>query len=354
MLDKLGVYLEAVEVVFGDKKPRVEYVPITDKFIHVKIRDLPTYFNMDKASFTVTYGKHYSTNASTAILYDGAAGDITVGQYTIFSIMESLYWQREPFEREALEKMDIDLPDDVKRVGAYKIALERLSRIFDPKVMEHLIDKIRSFTYLGMIYDYIDELGILQKDEDTIIPQYKDETIENYDGTKCKVLDVTSLDFYNGLTGRKKTETLVLKAKGGEEIITTNGIGAVEAKYTANLGDAIFCNSESDIYVPRDRDGNAFKFSEIGKYGYDIVTGLYRVGENDAVIVKSNRYAKILKEIIVIPTCIKNAFGEGAHQFLFEGATLKRDLETGMISGIDKKPFDNTWETIPNEGKILK
>ena len=43
MLDKLGVYLEAVEVVFDERKPRMEYLPITDKLMNVKLKDMPTW-----------------------------------------------------------------------------------------------------------------------------------------------------------------------------------------------------------------------------------------------------------------------------------------------------------------------
>lgn len=60
------------------------------------------------------------------------------------------------------------------------------------------------------------------------------------------------------------------------------------------------------------------------------------------------------KKIIIIPTCIKNAWGEGSHQFLSLGATLKIDLETGRVTGISKDAFDRTWEFVPNEKKIIK
>ena len=42
----------------------------------------------------------------------------------------------------------------------------------------------------------------------------------------------------------------------------------------------------------------------------------------------------------------KKCMGEGEHQFLFPMATLKQDIETGRIVGIDKSAFDETWEII--------
>ena len=354
MLDKLGVYLEAVEVVFDERKPRMEYLPITDKFMNARVIDMAPYFNMDKAIFTITYGKHYSTNVSTATLIGGEAGEITVGKYTLFSILETLYWGRKPFNREELERMDIDLPDNVTGMDAQELARDRLLRIFSPKELDYIINTIKSYRYLGMIYDFIDKHGILKDYEDIQAAKYKDEFIENYDGVKCKVLDVDALDFTNGLTGRKKTETIVLKANGGEEVVATNAMGMTESKYVTSPGDAIFFNNESDIYVPRDKQGKTWNFDEVEKHGYDLVSGTFRVGENDAIRVKSNKYAKLLKEIILIPTCIKNAWGEGSHQFLSEGATLKRDLETGAITGISKDSFDRTWEIVPNENKMIR
>ena len=47
-----------------------------------------------------------------------------------------------------------------------------------------------------------------------------------------------------------------------------------------------------------------------------------------------------------MPTVILNAFEDEEHQFLLKGATLKFALKDGtvVITGIDKKAFDDTWE----------
>jgi hypothetical protein len=354
MLDKLGVYLEAMEVVFGDQERRCEYLPITDKLMNVKLKDMPTYFDMEKAIFHITYGRHWSTNVSTAIIASGAAGDVTIGKYTIFSILRTFCWGRPAFKLEELKKMDIDLQDDVIWMNANDLARDRLLRIFSPQELDYIINTIRSFNDQSLIYEFVSEHDIFKDYEDIPAANYKEEFIENYDGVKCKVLDVDALDFTKGLTGRKKTETVVLKANGGEEVVATNAMGMTESKYVTSPGDAIFFNNESDIYVPRDKQGKTWNFDEVEKHGYDLVSGTFRVGENDAIRVISNKYAKLLKEIILIPTCIKNAWGEGSHQFLSEGATLKRDLETGAITGISKDSFDRTWEIVPNENKMIK
>ena len=64
------------------------------------------------------------------------------------------------------------------------------------------------------------------------------------------------------------------------------------------------------------------------------------------VFVKSTNKALLLVEIIQKPTCIKNAFGKNKHQFLYFGATLKKDIKTGQITGIDKNAFNSTWQVL--------
>jgi len=166
----------------------------------------------------------------------------------------------------------------------------------------------------------------------------KTEIIKNENGIECEVLNLNSLDFSNAKIGIKCTLTKVLKALGGEKIITTNKDGLIEAIYIANENDAIFVNSNIDKYVPRDDCGNTFKYNEIAKYGYEIVER-----ESDYLIVRSNNKALLLVEEIKKPTCIKNAWGKGSHQFLFEGATIKKDIKTGKITGIEKDAFKATW-----------
>lgn len=182
---------------------------------------------------------------------------------------------------------------------------------------------------------------------------YTDEIICNENGIECKVLDVSKVDFSNVCVGRKKTETLILKANGNETINTTNSEGLIESTYITKPGDAIFVNNEKDIYVPRDSLGNAWQFDSIESYGYEITSDVFSYNGNAAFKVKSTKLANLLPEVISIPTCIKDAWGQGAHQFLFEGATLKMDIESGKITGIDKGAFDETWERIKVSEKSL-
>ena len=137
-------------------------------------------------------------------------------------------------------------------------------------------------------------------------------------------------------------ETLVRRAEGGEQIETKNSENKVESVYTAQSGDAIFINLHNldDVYVPADADGARWKFKDLEKKGYEITR---EDQENGGVLVKSTTTAKLLHEIIQEPTCIKDAWGEGQHQFLFSGATLKQG-DNGRVTGIDKEAFDATWE----------
>ena len=183
--------------------------------------------------------------------------------------------------------------------------------------------------------------------------QYKDEFIFSPEKSACQVLNVSVIDFSDRLLGRKSKETMVLKANGNEKIETVNSRGLVEATYITKEGDAIFYNNEKDIYVPRDSSGQAWQFNDIIEHGYQITVEPFYYGDNVAIKVKSTKTAMLLKEVIEIPTCIKDSFGEGQHQFLFKGATLKQDEGTGKVTGIDKEAFLETWKIIAKNEKTL-
>ena len=175
---------------------------------------------------------------------------------------------------------------------------------------------------------------------------YKEEFIASPDGISCKILDTAHVDFSSAAEGRKATETLVRCAVGGERIETKNSERKVESVYIAKAGDAIFINLHNldDIYVPGNPDGSRWQFKDLTSKGYEI-TGDDQ--ENGGVRVKSSRTAKLLHEAVEQPTCIKDAWGKDQHQFLFVGATLKKD-DNGNVTGIDKEAFDATWEITRN------
>lgn len=173
---------------------------------------------------------------------------------------------------------------------------------------------------------------------------YKEEWVDNPEGIACQVLDGAKVDFSSAVSGRKSAETLVRRAEGGEIIQTKNSDGQVESTYAAKDGDAIFINLHNldDIYVPGNEDGSRWQFSELEDKGYEIVGDDH---ENDGIRIKSTSVSKLLVEAVQDPTCIKDAWGEGQHQFLFKGATLKFN-DDGHVTGIDKEAFDATWEVM--------
>jgi hypothetical protein len=178
---------------------------------------------------------------------------------------------------------------------------------------------------------------------------YTDEKIISPDGIECQVLDTDNVDFTDAPTGRKCKETIVLKAKGNERIDTINAQGLIESTYITKPGEAIFYNNEKDKYVPRDSNGNARMFDDLENFGFEVTCEPFKFGKNIAVKVKSTNKAYLLQEIIEIPTCIKDAWGKGAHQFLYQGATLKKEINSGKVTGIEKEAFDNTWEVLEQE-----
>lgn len=171
---------------------------------------------------------------------------------------------------------------------------------------------------------------------------YSNETLTSPDGIECRVLEASRVNFDNAARGRKSTETLVRCAEGGEDITTRNTEGKIENTYIAKKGDAIFINlhNHNDIYVPGNPDGSRWQFSELAAKGY-VITG--EDMENGGVRVKNGATFKILPEAIESPSCIKDAWGAGHHQYLYPGATLKLN-DNGLVTGIDKSAFDATWE----------
>lgn len=166
---------------------------------------------------------------------------------------------------------------------------------------------------------------------------YKNETII-FNGITFKVIDEQKLDFTNAKMGFKSAKTKVVCAKGGEIIETKNNEGKIECISKAEKGSAIFCNNDADRYIPRNSNGQCYKFNEIEKHGYDIVES-----KDDYIIIQSNNKALLLFDLIKEPSCIKDAWGEGQHQFLYEGAVIKKDCKNAKITGIDKVAFKNTW-----------
>ena len=172
---------------------------------------------------------------------------------------------------------------------------------------------------------------------------YTDEIIES-EGKTYKVIDTAKLEFLTAKVGVKSKLTKVYCAKGGEKIETTNEKGEVESVVVAEKGDAIFYNNEHDQYIPAGEDGKHWKYSEIESHGYSIQE---HNDEENYVVVRSNNKALLLVGCVEENSAIKNAFGDGKPQYLYEGATIKKDIKTGNISGIDRAAFENTWEILP-------
>ena len=171
------------------------------------------------------------------------------------------------------------------------------------------------------------------------------EIITNPEGNVVPVLDRFKLDFSQAPLGRKKTETIVKRAQGGELIETRNKDGQVETTYTAKAGDAIFVNihDAKDVYVPGNPDHTRWQFDDFLSKGYEVSGGSLESGE---VRVKSTTTARILPEAVQEDIAIKDAWGPGQHQYLYKGATLKAGTN-GLVTGIDKSAFDATWEVLP-------
>ena len=183
--------------------------------------------------------------------------------------------------------------------------------------------------------------------------KYTGETIVNAaDGVSYAVIDISSLDFESteAKWGKKTKPTEVRSANQGEEIITIIS-GVEESRYVCNGDEVIFINrlpdGTIDAFVPRD-ENNVPNGYQILCEKYELVGGKLEEGAFYRPIAAPS---KLLHEIILLPSVLKNAWGEGNHAFLDKGATLK--LDSGRVTGIAKAAFDETWSLTDVSGRVL-
>jgi len=180
---------------------------------------------------------------------------------------------------------------------------------------------------------------------------YSGETIHHTDGIDYAIIDTGKLDFSKAQFGKKTKPTLVRLAKAGETIVTSPG-KAEEIRYSALGGEVVFVNQlpggVEDSFVPRTPSGQP-NGQEVLDKKYELVGGDL-CGEG-AFFRPKGAPLRILHEVVVRPTVIIDAYGSGNHQFLGEGATLKKEGEK-RPSGIDKAAFDETWSITDKTGRI--
>lgn len=174
----------------------------------------------------------------------------------------------------------------------------------------------------------------------------KNEFVTSPQGDEVPVLDTNSVDKSGAQWGRKSQPTLVIRASGGEKMGQSFKDGKETYDYIAEEGDAIFVNSETDMYVPPMEGGKRLKIANLVEQGYAIAG---EDQERGGLLVKLPA-AQLLVEVVQEPVCIKNAWGPGEdlnnHQFLYKGATLKVDPKSGAITGINSEGFEK-WELLP-------
>jgi len=185
---------------------------------------------------------------------------------------------------------------------------------------------------------------------------------------KYQVLNVEELaknfEQFKPVQGRKIAKTIVIRARGGESIVTLNIKGEIETTYTVKkAGACIFANTPdgkydrsivydpTDIYVPRDKNGIEWDFDTLLSRNYKVVRDEHPkvVGYEDyknIVLVESTETFPILHKAITKPTVIVDS--QGKTLFYLPGATIKLN-KGNKISLIDKDAFDNTWEVVSNK-----
>lgn len=199
--------------------------------------------------------------------------------------------------------------------------------------------------------------------------------VQSEEGKKIKYQELNveelsrNFSYYNPVLARKTAKTIVVRAKGGENIITRNIDGKIETTYTVKKeGACIFANTPdgkydrdtiynpTDVYVPRDQNGNEWEFDTLLSRSYKVVRSEHpkMVGyENydQILLVESTDTFQILHEAITKPTVI---FDKERNPFYYlPGATIKLN-KNNKISLIDGDAFTNTWEVIDDESRNIE
>lgn len=178
------------------------------------------------------------------------------------------------------------------------------------------------------------------------------EWIKDPEGNLCPVLDIDKLNFDQAPIGERKEPIQVVCVGENGHITAQSFEGGLETfSYHAQEGDALFINSSNDIYVPPCDQGGRLKFKDLAVNGYQILSN-----RNGVASVKSPP-AKLLIGVIDRRVCIKNAWGDSDipedHQFLSKGATLKKSLHSGKVTGIDPQGFKK-WVVLKKNTADLK
>lgn len=183
---------------------------------------------------------------------------------------------------------------------------------------------------------------------------YTGEIVTDPHGQPSHVIDVDRIDFNDpaALWGLKTDRTFV-RVASGQETIQTVVDGCTEMKaFDIKPGDLIFGNYTNDdavdlshdVYAPTHPDGRGWTLADLPKFGYQIVGEDNVNGGLQAIDTVPHR---LFRESVQMNSCIPDRSGNGRHQFLYPGATL-REKTMGGVVGVHKHAFDTTWTIVPN------
>lgn len=175
-------------------------------------------------------------------------------------------------------------------------------------------------------------------------------------GESYDVLDKKRLDFSGAVQGFKHAPVRVEIAEGGEKVVTRPIEQNVTGEEIAEEGDVIITILDydqngrlietQDRYIPKE-DGVNCKFPWLLAHGFTKIDsqaslgGLYKQPPQFGMV-------ELLPYAVRRPTVILDAYGEGHHQFLQTGASIKR-TSGGRVSGVPSHVFTTGW-TIPVPG----
>ncbi|MBI1327257.1 MAG: hypothetical protein GC136_06400 [Alphaproteobacteria bacterium] len=245
----------------------------------------------------------------------------------------------------AVQNGEATLSDEVKTIT--EIDLDTLAADASAKGMSHTYEVEALIKLHQLIRNDVPALPLTS------------ETITDAEGRVFPVVDTANIDWTNTVTAYKHAPRYIRVSPGDETIITVNSETGAETITTTNKGDLVFTVYDfdatgnyvatQDSYVPA-TDGIRWTAADLEAQGYykiddaEDVRGFYMRDIEHSMM-------NILPYAVTQPCVIKNAYGEGRHQFLQLGAMLKQG-EHGRASGTNLAPFTRTWTILPKDSVL--
>ena len=179
-LENANIYLLVVEQIgYEQRERKIVNLPITKELENMKVSEIAALIGVKNATVEIYHDKEGKKPASSAYLSTWVpfAKEVTVKNYAIFSLMESIENRASMIRTMRMSGNFVDERRKQEILAELSekenLALNALRTVIDEETLKVAVERIRKLNSPVGIYDLIDELGILKKDQSTGIKMPK-------------------------------------------------------------------------------------------------------------------------------------------------------------------------------------